>query len=61
MGFRKGRFGDFFGHHATAAECPPENLFERLRREFVFRQRSEDVHGRKKILSPGETPLPFLT
>ncbi len=28
------------------------------KRELVFRQRSEDLHGRKKILSPGEIPSP---
>jgi hypothetical protein len=33
-GLRKGRIGDFFGLHATAAERPPGKLFERLWREF---------------------------
>jgi hypothetical protein len=55
MGFRKGRFGDFSGHHDTAAERPPENCLSALARVFS-RQRSEDDHGRKKILSTGETP-----
>jgi hypothetical protein len=48
-GFREGSMGDFFGSPAAAAKRPPENLFERRRREFIFRQRSEDEQGRKKI------------
>jgi len=59
MGVRKWRIGDFFGYHATAAERPPEKLFEREARVF-FRQRSEDVHGRKKIRASSETPSPAL-
>jgi hypothetical protein len=55
--FYEGRFGDFFGHHATGMERLPENMPERRKHKLVFRQRREDVHGRKKILSPGKDRL----
>jgi hypothetical protein len=49
-GFLKARIDIFSGHPVRAAERPPGKLSEREARVFS-RQRSEQLQGRKKILS----------